>query len=87
MLLPIARLLLEISVKFYKLNLIVFQFSQTYIEELLKFKGLQIFAYFSLASVVVKFLAILPIFTVEKLQNISGTHVATWRQKLASDLS
>jgi hypothetical protein len=40
---------------------------------------------FSLALVVVEFLAILPFFNQQKLQNISWTQVATWRQKLAAD--
>jgi hypothetical protein len=32
-------------------------------------------------------LAILRFFTKEKLQNISGTHAATWWQKMAAELS
>jgi hypothetical protein len=40
---------------------------------------------FSLALVVVEFIAILWLFTKEKLQNIFGNHSATWRQKLAAD--
>jgi hypothetical protein len=36
---------------------------------------------------VVELLAILVFFTQQKLQTISETHAATWRQKLAADLS
>ncbi len=41
---------------------------------------------FSLALVVVEFLAILWFFTKLKLQNISGSYAATWWQKLAADI-
>jgi len=40
-----------------------------------------------LASVVIELRAILQFFTQLKLQNISGTHVVTWQEKLAADLS
>jgi hypothetical protein len=40
---------------------------------------------FSLASMVIEFLAILRFFTKKYyLQNISGNHAATWQQKLAA---
>jgi hypothetical protein len=40
---------------------------------------------FYLALAVVEFLAILRFFTKQKLNNISGNHAATWKQKLAAD--
>jgi hypothetical protein len=42
---------------------------------------------FSLALAVVELLANLQFFDNLKLQNISGTNAATWRQKLTTDLS
>ncbi len=42
---------------------------------------------FDLAFVVVELFIILWFFTKEKLQNILGTHAATWQKKLAADLS
>ncbi len=41
---------------------------------------------FSRASVVAQLLTTLLVFAKQKLQNISGTHAATWQQKLAADI-
>ncbi len=43
--------------------------------------------FFSLVLAVCELWAILWLLTQQELQNITGTHAATWRQEVAADLS
>jgi hypothetical protein len=64
-----------------------FKFSQRYINTFLKFWGFQICAYFFSSFSGCWVISHFVMFTKLKLQNISGTHTATWQLKLAADFS
>jgi hypothetical protein len=61
-----------------KLNLTVFKFSQTYIKKFYNSKDSKYVLSFSLALVVVEFLAILWFFAKWNLQNIIGNILKLW---------
>jgi hypothetical protein len=83
----ITWLSLEIIANFIKLNLIVFKFGQTIIKIFLKFKEFQICAYFFPGKCGCWVISISWFITKLKSQNISGTHAAAWRQKLAAEVA
>ncbi len=64
-----------------------FFFSETHIKNFLNSTVSKYMLIFSLALVPAKQIVILWLFFKLKLQNRSGTHAATWWQKLAADLS